>query len=88
MSMTEASGLTGDPARIDHAADAIRGMTKDMVAELPARPYFTTYEQCKWTASGIGGCCRNERTLWWSDGATPSPSSTRHPPRALHRTIR
>ena len=38
MSMTEASGLTGDPARIDHAADAIRGMTKDMVAELPARP--------------------------------------------------
>jgi hypothetical protein len=39
MSMTEASGLTGDPARIDHAADAIRGMTKDMVAELPARPW-------------------------------------------------
>src|ERR1700757_4663938 len=22
---------------------------------------FTTYEQCKWTASGIGGCFRNHR---------------------------
>lgn len=35
--MTEASGLTGDERRIDHAADAIRGMTKEMVDELPTR---------------------------------------------------
>ena len=28
---------------------------------------FTTYEQCQATASGIGGCYRNKRTLW-SDG--------------------
>ena len=34
---------------------------------------FSTYEQCKWTASGIGGCFRNKRTLWCDDGATPSP---------------
>ena len=27
--MTEASGLAGDRERIDHAAEAIRGMTKD-----------------------------------------------------------
>src|SRR5215471_51414 len=40
---------------------------------------FTTYEQCLATASGIGGCYRNKRTLW-SNGAMPSPSSTR----ALH----
>jgi hypothetical protein len=33
--MTEAAGLTGDELRIGHAADAIRGMTKDMVDELP-----------------------------------------------------
>ena len=35
--MTEASGVTGDEGRIEHAAEAIRGMTKDMVDELPAR---------------------------------------------------
>jgi hypothetical protein len=35
--MTEASGLPGDEGRIDRAADAIRGMTKEMVQELPAR---------------------------------------------------
>jgi hypothetical protein len=35
--MTEASGLTGDEGRIDRAAEAIRGMTKEMAAELPAR---------------------------------------------------
>lgn len=35
---------------------------------------FTTYEQCKATASGIGSCFRNRRTLF---GVTPSPSSTR-----------
>ncbi len=28
--MTEASGPAGDRERIDHAADAIRGMTKDI----------------------------------------------------------
>ena len=39
MSMTEASGLTGDEQRIDHAAGAIRGMTKDMVDQLPVRPW-------------------------------------------------
>src|SRR5215475_9518840 len=44
---------------------------------------FTTYEQCLATASGIGGCYRNKRTLW-SDGAMPSPSSTRRPRAALH----
>jgi hypothetical protein len=44
---------------------------------------FTTYEQCLATASGIGGCYRNKRTLW-SDGAMPSPSSTRRPRGALH----
>ena len=32
--MTEVSGLTGDEARIDHAAKAIRGMTKEMSDEL------------------------------------------------------
>ena len=31
---------------------------------------FTTYEQCQATASGIGGCGRNKRTLW-GDGAMP-----------------
>jgi len=35
--MTEASGLAGDEERIDRAAEAIRGMTKEMVEELPAR---------------------------------------------------
>lgn len=35
--MTEASGLMGDEGRIEHAADAIRGMTKEMVDELPVR---------------------------------------------------
>lgn len=35
--MTEASGLMGDEGRIDHAAEAIRGMTKEMVDELPTR---------------------------------------------------
>jgi hypothetical protein len=34
--MTEASGPTGDKARIDHAAEAIRDMTNDMMEELPA----------------------------------------------------
>jgi hypothetical protein len=33
--MTEASGTSGDEARIDHAAEAIRDMTKEMVQELP-----------------------------------------------------
>jgi len=37
MGMTEPSGLTSDKARIDHAAEAIRDMTKEMVQELPAR---------------------------------------------------
>jgi hypothetical protein len=36
MSMMEASGLTSDEARIDHAAEAIRDMTNDMMEELPA----------------------------------------------------
>ena len=36
--MTEASGTSGDEARIDHAAEAIRDMTKEMVQELPPRP--------------------------------------------------
>lgn len=35
--MTEAAGLLGSEGRIDRAADAIRGMTKEMVQELPAR---------------------------------------------------
>ncbi len=35
--MTEASGLTADEGRIDQAAEAVRGMTKEMVSELPAR---------------------------------------------------
>ena len=35
--MTEASGLTGDEGRVDRAAEAIRGMTKEMADELPAR---------------------------------------------------
>ncbi len=35
--MTEASGLPGDETRIEHASEAIRGMTKDMVYELPAQ---------------------------------------------------
>ena len=35
--MTEASGVTGDEGRIEHAAEAIRGMTKEMVDELPPR---------------------------------------------------
>jgi len=49
---------------------------------------FYTYEQCLATASGIGGCYRNKRTLW-SDGATPSPPpSTRRPQRAHHRSTR
>ncbi|UPJ49240.1 DUF3551 domain-containing protein [Bradyrhizobium sp. 200] len=48
---------------------------------------FYTYEQCLATASGIGGCYRNKRTLW-SDGATPSPPSTRRPWRAHHRRTR
>ncbi len=40
--MTEASGLNGDEGRIDHAAEAIRGMTKEMVDELPPRrPRFS-----------------------------------------------
>ena len=34
--ITEASGLTGDEARIDHAAEAIRDMTNDMMEEMPA----------------------------------------------------
>jgi Protein of unknown function (DUF3551) len=46
---------------------------------------FTTYEQCLATASGYGGCCRNPRTLW-SNGAMPSPSSTRRPLRAYRTT--
>jgi hypothetical protein len=37
MSMMEASGLTSDEARIDHAAEAIRDMTNDMMEELPAK---------------------------------------------------
>ncbi len=36
--MTEAFGLTGDQARIDHAADSIRDMTGKMADEWPARP--------------------------------------------------
>jgi hypothetical protein len=39
--MTEADSLTGDEARIDRAADAIRAMTHDMVDELPLRPSVT-----------------------------------------------
>jgi hypothetical protein len=39
--MTEASGPTGDEARIDQAAEAIRGMTKDMVEKLPVRYRIT-----------------------------------------------
>ena len=39
---------------------------------------FSTYEQCQWTASGIGGCFQNPRASM-SDGATRSPSSTRRP---------
>jgi hypothetical protein len=39
MNMTEADGLTNDEARIDQAAEAIRGMTRDMVDELPLRPW-------------------------------------------------
>jgi len=35
--MTEASGLTGDEASIGHAGDAIRGLAREMVGELPAR---------------------------------------------------
>ena len=35
--MTEASRLTNDEGRIEQAAEAIRGMTKEMVKELPAR---------------------------------------------------
>lgn len=35
--MTEASGLTGDEGRIDHATEAIRGMTKETANELPVR---------------------------------------------------
>ena len=35
--MTEASGLTGDEGRIDHAAEAIRGMTKEMRQRAPER---------------------------------------------------
>ena len=37
--MTELSNPAGDEARIDHAAEAIRGMTNDMVDELPVRPW-------------------------------------------------
>ena len=32
--MSEASGLTSDEARIEHAAEAIRDMTMDIVQEL------------------------------------------------------
>ncbi|MGC2813702.1 MAG: DUF3551 domain-containing protein [Bradyrhizobium sp.] len=39
---------------------------------------FSTYEQCQWTASGIGGCFQNPRASR-SDGATRPPSSTRRP---------
>ena len=35
--MTEASGLAGDRERIDHAADAIRGMAKDVADRLPGQ---------------------------------------------------
>lgn len=45
---------------------------------------YTTYEQCRATASGIGGCFRNKRTLWCGDGASPSPSSTRRQTRRRH----
>ncbi len=31
--MTETSGLTGDQDRIAHAADSIRGMTREMADE-------------------------------------------------------
>jgi hypothetical protein len=44
---------------------------------------FTTYEQCKATASGIGSCFRNRRTLW-GDLPTPSPFST-PPPSSTRR---
>jgi hypothetical protein len=39
---------------------------------------FSSYEQCKATASGIGGCFQNSRPSL-SDRATRSPSSTRRP---------
>jgi hypothetical protein len=35
--MTKASGLTGAEARINQAAEGIRGLTNDMVEELPVR---------------------------------------------------
>lgn len=35
--MTEASGLASDEARIEHAFEAIRGMTREMVNELPTQ---------------------------------------------------
>ena len=37
--MTELSNPAADEARINHAAEAIRGMTNDMVEELPVRPW-------------------------------------------------
>jgi hypothetical protein len=39
---------------------------------------FSTYEQCKATASGIGSCFQNPRASL-SDWATRAPSSTRRP---------
>ncbi|HUN95737.1 MAG TPA: DUF3551 domain-containing protein [Bradyrhizobium sp.] len=39
---------------------------------------FTTYEQCLATASGIGACSRNKRTLW-GYGAAPLPPSASRP---------
>ncbi|HLG84930.1 MAG TPA: hypothetical protein VKY22_28320 [Bradyrhizobium sp.] len=39
MNMAEASDAARDEARIDQAADAIRGMTNDMVSELPVRQW-------------------------------------------------
>ncbi len=38
---TETAGVSEAEARIDHAAAAIRGMTHDMVDELPLRPWVT-----------------------------------------------
>ena len=37
--MTEASGLTGDETRIHQAAEAIRGVAKEIVEELPAHEW-------------------------------------------------
>jgi hypothetical protein len=41
MTMTEANSPTSDEARIDQAAEAIRGMSHDLVDELPLRPWVT-----------------------------------------------